>query len=54
MKLFKNIENTNMKLEEAKNEQNLLESNLHKIKKEDLNQKRQKNALENIKMLYSS
>ena len=42
MKLFKRIEDDNMKLEEAKNYQNVFKSNLNEIKKQGLNHKSKK------------
>ena len=43
-----------MKLQEAKNSQNVFKSNLNKISRGIHKSKDQKSALENIKLLYES
>ena len=54
IELFIKIQSGEMKLEDAKEPQNIFKSNLNEISKGRFKSKEQKSALENIKMLYES
>ena len=51
---FREIQSGEMKLEDAKELQNIFKSNLNKISKGRIKSKEQKSALENIKLVYKS
>ena len=54
IELFRKIQSGEMKVEDAKELQNIFKSNLNKISKGRFKSKEQKRALENIKLLYKS
>ena len=54
IKIFRKIKSGEMKLEDAKELQNIFKSNLSKILKGRFKSKEQVSTLENIKLLYES
>ena len=48
---FKKVQSSEIKLEEAKEQQNIFTSSLNKILRERFKSKEQKSALENIKLV---